>query len=84
MVSYTDARKNPIESFSIYAVDVDNSTNTNIVHHNTAVKSFNVRFSGVEMLEAKYRMDLRLPAGYYELKANSIVDDPVPTLFVVD
>ncbi len=82
-ISYTEPKTDPIESFSVAKIDIENSTDEQVVYINKDFKSFNIMFNGVELLDANYQMDLGLEVGYYELIANSEVDDPLPTYFTV-
>ncbi len=83
VISYTEAKTDPIESFSIAKIDVANSESDNIVYENRDYKSFTILFNGVGLLDANYQLDLGLGVGYYELIANSKNDDPLPTFFTV-
>lgn len=82
-ISYTEQKTDPIESFSIAKVDIENSTDDLVEYIDREYKTFNIQFEGVGLLESTYVLDLGLDVGYYEIIANSEVDDPLPTFFTV-
>ena len=82
-LSYTEPKTDPIESFSIAKVDIDNSTEDRVEYLDREYKTFNIQFEGIDLLDSTYVIDLNLDIGFYELIANSEVDDPLQTFFTI-